>query len=323
MKDLWRVRGLLLAGVLATLIAPTAARAAEATTVPTPSQVMSASVAAGAQRAAAICRDGKLRIWDIGAGRLLQTMEPGGASIDLLVLSPDGRWVFTGDHSGNAVVWDSNTGKAKFEVRLAHYPSAAAFSLDGKLLAIAPAGDPLQVFNVSEGRQFYATGEVTGGTTALAFSRDGTAIGAADADTAVRIYDARTGKLVAENHDFLLEPLALDFTADGKQVMAAGADKILAVIDAVSGRLVHRSEKTSEPVFYLATSPDGTSVALVFMKADNLSQPAPVAVWEVSSGKKKLEWLPPALALTGGWTRDGHVIAVTAGPDAMSIWQAE
>lgn len=323
MRDLRRVRGLLLAGVLATLIAPTAGRAAETTIVPTPSQVMSASVAAAVQRVAAICRDGKLRIWDIGAGRLLQTLEPGGASIDLLVLSPDGRWVFTGDHSGNAVVWDSGTGKAKLEERLEHYPSAAAFSLDGKLLAIAPAGDPLQVFNVVEGRKLYTTGKVTGGTTALAFSRNGTAIGAADADTGVRVYDAQTGKLVAENHDFLLEPLAIDFTADGKQVMAAGADKMLVMIDAARGKLVRRSEKMSEPVFYLATSPDGTSVALVFMKADNLSQPAPVEVWEVASGKKKSERLPPALALAGGWTRDGHLIAVTAGPDAMTIWQAE
>jgi hypothetical protein len=69
-------------------------------------------------------------------------------------------------------------------------------------------------------------------------------------------------------------------------VIAAGADKILAFIDANSGKLVRRLEKTVEPVAYLEVSPDGAFVATVFMKADNLVLPAPVAVWETSSGLK-------------------------------------
>jgi WD40 repeat protein len=142
----------------------------------------------------------------------------------------------------------------------------------------------MRVLDVGTGREFYQTHAITGGTAAIAFSRDDSLIATADADTAVRVYDAHDGKLRAENRDFLLEPLAVDFTSDGKQVIAAGADKVLAFIDAASGKLVRRLQKTAEPVAYLEVSPDGAFVATVFMKADNLVLPAPVAVWEMSSG---------------------------------------
>ena len=113
----------------------------------------------------------------------------------------------------------------------------------------------------------------------------------------------------------------MDFTSDGKQVIAAGADKVLAFIDANSGKLVRRLEKTVEPVAYLEVSPDGAFVATVLMKADNLVLPAPVAVWETSSGLKKQEWLPPTVALGTSWTRDGHLISADATPDSLRIWR--
>jgi WD40 repeat protein len=308
-----------LAGVLAIAAAQTPQPNAESIRLPLPAQAASVALSASANRAAVVCRDGKLRVWDLAEARLLRVIALTSGNIDYTAISSEGRWIFTGDHSGNVVVWDSDTGQARLQLRSPHYPSTAAFSRDGKWLAIAPMGDPVQVFDVHGGRKLYETKAITGGTAAIAFSRDNNLIVTADADTAVRVYDARTGKLLAENRDFLLEPLAVDFTSDGKQVIAAGADKVLAFIDANSGKLVRRLEKTVEPVAYLEVSPDGAFVATVFMKADNLVLPAPVAVWETSSGLKKQEWMPPTVALGTSWTRDGHLISADATPDSLRI----
>jgi len=315
-----RVVWVVLAGTLA-MAAQTPQPNAETIRLPLPAQAASVALSASANRAAVVCRDGKLRVWDLAEARLLRVIAFTNGNIDYTAISSEGRWIFTGDHSGNMVVWDSDTGQAQLQLRSPHYPSTAAFSRDGKWLAIAPMGDPVQVFDVHAGRKLYETTAITGGTAAIAFSRDDSLIVAADADTAVRVYDARTGKLLAENRDFLLEPLAVDFTFDGKQVIAAGADKVLAFIDANSGKLVRRLEKTVEPVAYLEVSPDGAFVATVFMKADNLVLPAPVAVWETSSGLKKQEWLPPTVAVGTSWTRDGHLISADATPDSLEIWR--
>ena len=140
---------------------------------------------------------------------------------------------------------------------------------------------------------------------------------------AVRVYDARSGKQVAENRDFLLEPLAVDFDSDGRQVVAGGGDKIVAFIDAGSGKLIRRLQKTDEPVsnYSLKVSPDGSLVAAILMKAENMTQPAPVVVWEVSSGQRKFEWMPTTLALDMDWTRDGRLISAGADADSLHIWR--
>jgi WD40 repeat protein len=220
-----RVVWVVLAGVLAIAAAQTPQPNAETIRLPLPAQAASVALSARANRAAVVCRDGKLRVWDLAEARLLRVIALTSGNIDYTAISSEGRWIFTGDHSGNVVVWDSETGQAQLQLRSPHYPSTAAFSRDGKWLAMAPMGDPVQVFDVHAGRKLYETKAITGGTAAIAFSRDNSLIVTADADTAVRVYDARTGKLLAENRDFLLEPLAVDFTSDGKQVIAAGDAK--------------------------------------------------------------------------------------------------
>lgn len=294
-----------------------------------PAPVTSVALSATSNRAAVVSGDKKLTLWDLGDRRLLRTIGLATADIDVTVISDDGRWIFTGDHLGNVSVWETGTGQAHFQVRLPHYPGAASFSRDSKLIAIAPMGEPVQVFNLAATRMLYQTNPVAGGTAALAFSRDDSLLATADADTAVRIYDARTGKLVAENRDFLLEPLAVDFSFDGREVIAGGGDKILVLIDTASGKLIRRLQDTNEPVrraragpsSSVKVSPDGSLVAAILMKAENMNEPGPVVMWEVSSGQQKSLWMPPMLARCIDWTREGRLISAGAGSDSLHVWR--
>jgi WD40 repeat protein len=295
----------------------------EAITLPSPSPVRYFNLAHSGSLAAAVCRDNRLRVWALPQGRLLRTIDLGDRPFEMTAMSDDGRLLLVADHNGGAAVWDTSSGQAQWQTRLVHYPGVAAFSHDGRRLALAAQGDPVQIFDLAAKRKLYELQRTTGGAAAVAFSRDGSMLATADADTAVRVYDARSGKLISRNDDFLLEPLAVDFSADGKQVVAAGADKVVVFIDAASGHLVRRWERTAEPVAYLEVSPDGNAVATVFMKAENLTEPAPVSVWDVGSGRRRVEWLPPATAIGGGWTRDGHVLIVTPTAEAVHIWRVQ
>jgi WD40 repeat protein len=292
----------------------------EAIRLPTPSPVRFVNLAHNESLATGLCRDNQLRVWVLPQGRLLRTIDLGDRPFEMTALSDDGRLVLVADHNGSAAVWDTSSGQAQWQIRLAHYPGVAGFSHDGRFLALAAQGDAVQILDLAAKRKLYELEQTEGGATAVAFSRDNTMLATADADTTVRVYDIRSGKLISRNSDFLLEPLAVDFSADGKQVVAAGADKVVVFIDAASGRLVRRLEKTAEPVAYLEVSPGGNALAALFLKAENLTEPAPVAVWDVGSGHQQTNWLPPALAIGGGWTRDGHLLAITATPEAAHIW---
>jgi WD40 repeat protein len=287
-----------------------------------PARVTSVALSANSNVAAIASADKNLTVWDLSNGKLLSAI-PLREEVDSMAISADGRWICSGDHSGNATIWDVGSRKAHLEMKLAHYLSGAAFSYDGKLLAIAPASDPLQVFDLADSRKLFETGMVVGGTESLAFSRDGAALATADADTAVRIYDAHTGKLLAENRDFLLEPLGIDFTSDGKQVIALGGDKILTFIDVGSGKTMRRLPKIEQPVFFsgLKVSRDGALFATVLMKAENMEQPAPIAIWNVASGAKKTEWMPPTLAFGADWAANGQLIAFGGSGDSVQFWR--
>jgi WD40 repeat protein len=202
-----------------------------------------------------------------------------------------------------------------------YYPFSMAFSPDGKRLAIAPGGEPVQIYDVGSGKKMFELQRAVGGTQAVAFSRDGGRIATADSDTVVRVYDGRNGELLARYTDFLLEPLSAAFTKDGTQVVAAGADKVIAVLDATTGKAVRKSAKLVDPVAYLEVSPDGALTAAWLMHADNLLMPAPLVISETGSGIKVQEWLPAGRVVGGGWTNDGHLLTAIGTGKGVHIWR--
>lgn len=271
--------------------------------------------------AAAVCADKKLRTWSLPGGQPLRAIELGTEGLDDFAISPDGRMIAGGSHSGDYTVWDASTGARRMHTRQAFYPAAIAFSPDSKRLAIAPVGEPVQIYDPASGRKLFELQRPAGGSFAVAFSRDGSRVATADADTVVRVYDSRNGELLARNADFLLVALSVDFSHDGKQLLAAGPDKIIAFLDPANGRVIRKSAKLDDPVRYLEVSPDGAMAAAVLMHADNLLQPAPVLIFETASGRQVDKWLPTDRPLGGGWTSNGHLLVATVGPGSIRIWR--
>jgi WD40 repeat protein len=285
----------------------------------TPSPVIATMFAKNATMAAAVCADHKLRLWDIAGARLLRTTDVAGREVAITAMSDDGRRMLMGDYHGVLTVWNTASGQGEFEQRFERYLTAAAFSHDGRLLAVA-TGTPLRVFDVLAKRELYAL-PGSYGTNMVAFSRDDALLVTGDGD-AVRVYDARTGKLVSRNMDLLAAPLAADFTSDGRYVVAAGGDRTVFLIDASTGKTVGRMAKTVDPIFFLGVSPDGRSLAVVTLNADNPQVPAAVVFADLPSLQKKGEWMSPAGVLIPGgaaWTPDGHFVAATPTADALHL----
>lgn len=308
------VLGLMLAG-------PILAQPAEIATLATPAPASSFVLAKSGKLAAAVCEDQKLRVWTLPQANLVRTIDLGGRNVYTAGLSADGGWIALADFGGSHTVWSTATGATRMQLQLPSYPFALVFSPDGERLAIASAGEPVQIYEVASGKKLFELQRAIGGSQNVAFSQDSQRIATADSDTVVRIYDGRNGELLARYTDFLLEPLAASFTADGKQLVTAGGDKVIAVLDASTGRVVRKSAKMADPVAYLEVSPDGALTAAGLMHADNLLMPAPLIISETASGKKVREWLPPSRVLGGGWTNDGQFLAATGAKQGLTIWR--
>ncbi len=278
-------------------------------------------VAPTGQTVAVFCADGKLRVFSTPQGTLLRTIDVAGRQFTVSAISPDGRWLAAGDFAGDYSVWDTSSGAVQMRLTMSFYASAMTFSLDNSRLAIAPVGEPVQVYDVTAGKKLFELRRVTGGSAAITFSRDGHRIATADADTVVRIYDASNGSLLASNTEYLLEPLSVVFSADGSQVLTGGGDKVVVWHDAKSAKSLRRSARADDPVGALGISPDGKLVSAGLMHADNLLLPAPIIVSEVETGKRVTQWMPPSLPLGAGWISDGRLVVVTGDEKAIRLWR--
>ena len=271
--------------------------------------------------AVARTQDHMLRVLRLPEGKEIRAIDYGDRRVVAFDFSPDGTSVAIGDWTGLVTVWATATGQVQFERRLSKYPGILTFSPDGRRLATAPQGDAVQILDAATGDPVATLGSPVGGTLALAFSRDGRWVATGDGDTAVRIHDAATGKEIALNREFLMVPLAVAFSGDGASVFAASGDKFVNVIDVATGKTTRKLERTMQPVQALDVSPDGTSIATIFMKSEDMTQPDHVVVRELETWQPRLDWLPPTMPIGGGWTSDGKFIVALAASDGLHLWR--
>jgi WD40 repeat protein len=284
-----------------------------------PSPLVMTVIARSAPIVAGVSIDHKLRVWDSRTRRLSHTIDVKGRDAAWTAISDDGHLVLMADYTARVTIWNTATARVEWEFTAARYLTAAAFSRDGRLLAVAP-GTPVQLYNVGAHRLLRAL-ESSPGTTSVVFSRDGTSLATSDGD-GVRIYDVRSGKLAAKNADFVSEPLAVEYTVDGKHVLASGGDRTVLLIDARTGNTLRGSGTLTDPVFYLETSPNGREVAVVTLNADDPQRPAPVLFADAASVASRSTWVSPAGVLVPGatWTSDGHFLVATQSAGALHVW---
>ncbi|MFO0808899.1 MAG: PQQ-binding-like beta-propeller repeat protein [Gemmataceae bacterium] len=231
-------------------------------------------------------------LWDVVGGREIRQIEYVG--LDCLALSPDGKTLFTG--SDNAL-WDVASGKRlrTFDARYQYGDTAAAaFSADGKTLALGGGDASVLVFDVGTGRQLHQLrghGKVFGGAggrvNALAFTADGKTLGVGSNDWTVRLWDVAAGKQLHQ----LVGPTfgnigdhgsvhAVAFAPDGKTVAATSNVPMLRLWDTASGReVVPPTSGHSDRITTIAFSPQGKQLATASIDLT-------IRLWDAATGKE-------------------------------------
>lgn len=258
--------------------------------------------------------DGSVRVWDLGTGDILRTIDAGTASAPL-AFADGGRSVAVGTEQGVAT-WDVATGAGPELVAGPRSPVVLAASRDGTKLAAASLDDEVQVLEPASGRVVELAGHLWP-VASIHFSADGTRVATAANDGKARVFDAASGALLltlSSNTGMT----AVAFDEDGALVAGGATDGTVRVWDTTTGEQRARLAGHGADVTGLAFRTDGQH--LVSSGRDGTTR-----VWDVSTGGSR-EWLTRATAelIYSGvaYSPDGSLLAAPAEPSGVLVWDA-
>lgn len=234
---------------------------------------------------------GTIKLWDVVTGKQLRTLNGSGSAF---AISPDGKKLAVGDSLNTIALWDVATGDRVGTFVGTPYLNCLVFSPDGQRLA--SSGTTFEttssgtftslginkVWDVLTGRELL-TLEGSDGLSMMQFSSDGRLLIASRLPSSrVTIWDSLTGKklsdleglslpfthggkLIVENHSYTFNPpvgVGYDtvFSPDFKTVASHESNKIK-LSDVATGRERRTFGGHSPPIYGLAVSPDGRTVA--------------------------------------------------------------
>jgi WD40 repeat protein len=230
---------------------------------------------------ATVGSDGAVKISSWKDGEMAHRLPARNPPPGLIVFSPDGSLLASGEREHSVAVWDVATSK-----RLLLLPdgiggaASLAFSHDNGVLAAANYDTDLRIWNVRTGALLRKIEELPVAMFAMSFSPDGRNLATAGVDRIVYLWDTRTWT-VARKLTGQPEMISdMTFSPDGRTILTGGFDADAArnpvkvmLWDAMSGKLL-RTMPASRRVQSVAFSPDSRAFAVA-------NQEKMVRIWAV------------------------------------------
>jgi RNA polymerase sigma factor (sigma-70 family) len=268
--------------------------------------------------------DGRVIVWDLGAGKERFVLDSHGWIGRSLALTPDGKTVAVGTVYNVIRLWDVETGKECFTDPPGHDAPvhAVAFSPDGKFLVTGGENRRINVWDAVSGRHLRAIAGMSAKD--VSFSPDGKRLAAAWINDAnARVWDLATGEeLLKVSHDASKGVQAIAFTPDGKKLVsldrpgAQGAGARVNLWDAATGKRMSQMMTPNVFPHCLALAPDGKLAAV-----GDQGQP-PVRLCDLERGKE-LTPIPSnqSVVVSAAFSPDGRILATGGGDLTVCLWE--
>lgn len=242
-------------------------------------------------------------------------VQAGGAWVDAVAFSPDGRRVLTGGWDKIARLWDVQTGK-ELQSFVGHsgFVTSVAFSSDGTRVLTGSGDQTARLWDVETGKELQRFAGPTYAINSVAFSPDRRKVLTGNDDGTARIWDVQTGKeLLTIQEDSSVTSVA--FSPDGRSLLT-GADVYALLWDAQTGKPVGSFEGNSI-MRSVAFSPDGRTV---LTGGDDNS----AWLWDVKTGKalKRFEGHSREVYAVA-FSPDGRWVLTGSGDTTARLWDVE
>jgi WD40 repeat protein len=243
----------------------------------------------------------------------------GEDSLYWFTFSPDGKTLAGVSGKASVSVWNATDGRLRFTIKGCR--GRLAFSPDGKHLACG-AGEAIQLFDATTGKEVQRFERHTGSVRALAFSPDGKTVASAE-DCTIGLWDVATGKRLHPFAGHATHVVSLAFSPDGSSLASGDSGEGTLIVWGLKDRKPRHTFGGHFPdVVSLAYSPDGKLLA----SGDGYVRgggefDAQVRLWDPSAGRFVRQFSGHLNSVNClAFSPDGKRLA-SCGPDARAkVW---
>ena len=204
--------------------------------------------------------DTKIDLYSTKDDKPLQSLVGHTHVIDCIKFSVDGNHLASVSIRDNSVfIWNIHTGiPMRLSIEKKEYCDAA-FSPDGKRLAIVSLDGLVQVWDMPTMSKFYSFNGHSENTSSIEFSPDGKLLATTSRDETVKVWDATNGELVfvLEGHKEWVH--SASFSPDGKYLVST-SNTVVKIWEMYSGRCVSSLFGRGREMFSARFNPDGRRV---------------------------------------------------------------
>jgi WD40 repeat protein len=280
----------------------------------------------GGKTVAALCGDGKLRLWDARSGAPRQTQGKERITMPAVFLSRADQFA-TVARDGSVQMWDARTASVLRQLPpILPRASRLAFSADGSRMATAhmlnvqTSVNTIKVHDAA-GKELISAPAGLGGISILGFSPDGATLVAGSYDADLRVWSVRNNELVQLIDTLPVSMFALSFSPDGNWLATAGVDRTVYLWDTKSWKLARKITGQPEMISALQFSPDGKRLVTGGFSEVTAAKPVQLILWDVGTAKQLRIMPAPHRVAAVVFSPDGRQIASSSSDQSVNLWQ--
>lgn len=165
-----------------------------------------------------------MEFWDSNTGKLVEKRDYHTWAWNAVDWSPDGRWLACAGWRPEIVDWHDRENKISIE-GFDSVPTAAKFSNDGKLLAIADQEAAIRYYETGTWKHLGTMTGHAGPVLELQWGPGNQRLASIGSDGTLRLWDPSCGKVVL-SHDFGSKPRSLQWSEDGNTIVVSASKRM-------------------------------------------------------------------------------------------------